>query len=251
MMNNLAFIGEQKFTAELVEKIRSGSGELPLKITHLETIEGAQSTLSSTEFDLVIDTFEGDADIYLQRILEIENVLSKQTAIAAYHPQVSTTEIWSSMKQPERFIGIHFFRIDQPTNLVEIVKPEQGDNVELRCAISQLLTSAGFSVVQIKDRPGLLAHRLLVPYLNQAAQVFDDSIASAVDIDNSVILGLGYPAGPLALLDRIGIDRHLHIAENLHRELSYSKYHAPPILKKMNQAGLIGKKAGKGFYSYE
>ena len=242
---NIAIIGEKSRTKELREKFERN--DQIQKITEVTYENLALTDLKA--YDLVVDTYEHENVI--ERLKIIESTISNSTILAAYAVNLSTSEILQHLDNPSSFVGLHFFRLGNQTNLVEIVQPENGTHDELQSTVSAFLEKAQFVTVIVKDRPGLLAHRLLVPYLNQAAQVFDDQIATGIDIDNSVKLGLGYPIGPLQLLDDMGIDQYLPKAQAIYNEIPETKYAVPPILRRMKSVNIIGRKTGKGFYKYE
>lgn len=247
-IKNVVLIGEPFMTKDIAIKVKSAKdiGEV-LEIPNLEQL----FTQSLQNYDLIIDTFEGKGSILSERLRTIENIISDQAIFSAYPSDNNVTEITRKLTKPERFIGLHFFRLMSLTDLVEIVKPEGKFNQELLNDIASFLQGAEFATVFVKDRPGLLAYRLLLPYLNQASQSFDGGIATAVDIDNSVKLGLGYPVGPLKLLDGFGINRYIEKADEIYKEIPETKYAVPPVLRRMKSAGLTGIKSGEGFYEYK
>jgi 3-hydroxybutyryl-CoA dehydrogenase len=242
---DIAIIGEKSRTNELRKKFERNDNIQ--KIVELTFQDINQIDLKS--FDLVIDIDENPNVI--ERLKGIESHILNQTVLAAYDNERSTSEILQHLNNPSRFIGLHFFRLAHLTNLVEIIQPEHDSNEELRAIVSAFLEKTQFVTVTVKDRPGLLANRLLVPYLNQAAQVFDDNIATGIDIDNSVKLGLGYPIGPLQLLDDMGIDQFISRAQPISNEIPELKYAVPPILMRMKVVNFTGRDSGKGFYKYQ
>jgi 3-hydroxybutyryl-CoA dehydrogenase len=240
----IAIIGEKSGTNELRKKIERNVNIQ--QIVELTFEDSNQFNLRA--FDLVIDLYEKNA---IERLMSIESNISNQTVLAGFDIEKSTSEILQHLNNPSRFIGLHFFRLAHQTDLVEIIQPENNMNDELRTMISTFLEKTQFVTVTVKDRPGLLANRLLAPYINQAAQAFDDNIATGIDIDNSVKLGLGYPIGPLQLLDDIGIDQYISKVQAIYNEIPETKYAVPPILNRMKVVNITGRKTGKGFYQYE
>lgn len=242
----IAVIGQHKNTSRITGKFKSAKN-----VT--EVLEGSFEEIFKLDLqsiNLVIDTDESEDSILIERLHALERKIGKDALIAAYSPTMSTTKIISTLENPGRFIGLHFFRLNPNSNLVEIVRPEKIIDVEPVKRVSQFLEEAGFKAVQVKDRPGLLANRLLIPYINQAVQAFDDGIATAEDIDNAVCLGLGYPVGPLKLLDQIGIGDYVTLATKIYQEMGEKKYIVPAKLKRMVEAGMLGEESGKGFYEY-
>lgn len=241
-------VGETNLVDSIVNKIQKNGESQQIVKGSIEEI----LTLDVRNCDLIIDTYDESIQHYKERLARIEQYVSERTVLAGFHTGESVTKIAYSLKRPKRFIGLHFFQVGKLTNLVEVVLPEgiiESEN--LANNICLWLEKSGFVPVMVKDRPGLLAFRLMIPYLNQAAQAFDDGIATSVDIDNSVMLGLGYPVGALKRLDQIGIDRFVSKAQDIFNELPEKKYAVPPILYRMIESGRLGEKSGEGFYSYE
>lgn len=234
----------------IIDGQKSQLSEINREISHT-TYEGFFQLKHADSMDLVLDMYDGDCSTLIKRLQQIESSVSEQTVIGAYSTHMSATEIVSNLRNPERFAGIHFFNFSIKKKLVEIVKPENLLNQKLLEEVSSFLEECGYAAVIVKDRPGLLANRLLIPYINQAVQAFDDEIATAVDIDHSVCLGLGYPIGPLKLLDQIGVDEYVRTVDSVYAEMSEKKYAVPPILNRMVSAKKAGQKNGVGFYEYK
>jgi 3-hydroxybutyryl-CoA dehydrogenase len=244
--HKVVIIGESELANKICNNIKKTNHVKDYAIISFDEQE-KQDLLESADF--VMD-LNDDCSMIVERVKNIENNVSEKTVIAAYSPKVSTTEIMSHLNHPARFVGTHFFRLGFKNNLVEIVRPERQGNEEILQTVSSFFEKSGYVAVIVKDRPGLLADRLIVPYFNQVAQAFDEGIASAIDIDNSVHLGLGYPVGPLALLDKVGIDKYVKRANVIHEELDELKYKVPPVLKRKVSAQLNGERNGEGFYQY-
>jgi 3-hydroxybutyryl-CoA dehydrogenase len=166
--------------------------------------------------------------------------------VASNTSALSVTTIASVLARPQRVVGLHFFNPAPLMKLVEVVAGEQTDLQTLE-ATERFASAIGKQHIRTKDRPGFLVNLLLMPYLNQVAQAYDDGIASARDIDLAVELGLGYPMGGLALLDLIGIDNHAHATVAAYEATKAPRFAPPPILARMVDAGYLGRKAGRGF----
>jgi 3-hydroxybutyryl-CoA dehydrogenase len=241
-IRNLAIIDSDNRFNELAKKVQRTTQHVTVINVPFE--EAIQNDLQS--FDLVINTNDREPSALIEQLKILEQQTSDESILSAFSTEISCTEIIQHFKNPSRFIGLHFVKLGQQTDLVEIVIPEMKFNYQSISDTSAFLEEAGFQTVKVKDRPGLLVYRLLVPYLNQAAQVYDDAIATAVDIDNAVKLGLGYPIGPLELMEEMGIENYIPKAEAIYKDLPALKYSVPPILKRMSS--LKGTKAGQGFY---
>jgi 3-hydroxybutyryl-CoA dehydrogenase len=152
-------------------------------------------------------------------------------------------------KRPQNFVGLHFFNPVPLMKLVEVVRTISTSDATYQAACD-FGKKVGKTVVTAKDTPGFVVNLLLVPYLLDAIRAFEKGVASAPDIDNGMMLGCGHPMGPLTLLDFVGLDTTLYIADIMSNEFKDIRYAAPPLLRRMVAAGMHGKKSGKGFYDY-
>jgi 3-hydroxybutyryl-CoA dehydrogenase len=151
--------------------------------------------------------------------------------------------------RPDLVVGMHFLNPPTVMSLLEVVRSIETseETVEFARAMGERL---GKKVVVAKDRAGFIVNMLLVPYLNGAVRMYEQGFASAEDIDAAVSHGLNHPMGPLTLLDHIGIDTAMHVANVLHEEFKEPSFAPPPLLKRMVAAGRLGRKSGRGFYDY-
>jgi 3-hydroxybutyryl-CoA dehydrogenase len=156
----------------------------------------------------------------------------------------------AALPDPAAGAGLHIVSGYSHLTLVEIVAAEPSASATID-AIGALVARLGLTAVPTKDRPGFLVERLVFPYLNQAVDALDDGIASAADIDRSVELGLGYPVGPLRLLDELGLDIHHASTTAIAAELPDPQFRPPPLLTRKVQAGTIGRRRGRGFFDYQ
>jgi 3-hydroxybutyryl-CoA dehydrogenase len=175
----------------------------------------------------------------------VSSIVAEDALIASNTSALSLTELAVSVDSPQRFAGLHFFNPAQLMDLVEVVAAIQ-TAPETVATLTATAEAVGKKPVSTKDRPGFLLNRLLMPYLNQAVQAYDDEIASAEDIDTAVELGLGYPIGPLRLLDMIGLDVHHHATDAAYAQTRDVHFSPPPLLSRMVDAGYLGKKSGTG-----
>ena len=200
--------------------------------------------------DLVVEAVVESVDVKKQIFKQLDGIVSEDTILATNTSSLSVTEISSSTSHPGRVIGVHFFNPAPVQGFVEIVRtvvtaPEVLEDV------SELVQALGKNPVVCGDKAGFIANTLLFGYLNHAASMYETRYASREDIDSAMRFGCGYPMGPLALLDLIGLDTAYEILDTMYRQ-GRDRLHAPaPILKQMVTAGLLGRKTGKGFYSYE
>jgi 3-hydroxybutyryl-CoA dehydrogenase len=169
--------------------------------------------------------------------------------LASNTSSIPIVDLGAASGRPDRVIGMHFFNPPPVMRLLEIIPAitTSDETSELARGFGERL---GKTCVRSADRAGFIVNRLLIPYLNSAARLVDEGTASREDIDAAITLGLGHPMGPLALMDLIGIDTTVFIAEVLHREFAEPQYAPAPVLRRMVAAGRLGRKAGRGFYDY-
>jgi 3-hydroxybutyryl-CoA dehydrogenase len=157
------------------------------------------------------------------------------------------TDLAAALPNPARVAGLHFFNPAPVMRTVEIVHALQTDPELVQALVRLVDTLPDKTPVVVKDRPGFLVNALLLPYLNDVIQELDDGLATAEDIDVALELGLGYRTGPLAMLDMIGLDVHLHATESVYAATRDNRYAPPPLLRQMVAAGQLGTKSGHGF----
>ncbi|MBC3486761.1 3-hydroxybutyryl-CoA dehydrogenase [Pseudomonas sp. SWRI50] len=185
-----------------------------------------------------------------QRILQqVAASVAADCLIATNTSSLSVTQLAASIEHPERFIGVHFFNPVPMMALVEIIRGLQTSDSTYAQAL--LVTEkVGKTPISAGNRPGFVVNRILVPMINEAIFVRQEGLASAEDIDTGMRLGCNQPIGPLALADLIGLDTLLAIMEAFHEGFSDSKYRPAPLLKEMVAAGWLGRKSGRGFFTY-
>lgn len=199
--------------------------------------------------DLVIEAATENMDLKLDLFEEIDKVSHSETIIASNTSSLSLTKLASVSNRPDKVIGMHFFNPVPMMALVEIIRALQtSDDTFTR--VDELTRELGKTPVSVKDSPGFVVNRMLVPMINEAVFILYEGIASADEIDAAMKLGAGHPMGPLALADMIGIDVCLYVMNILLEEFGDSKFRPSPLLKQMVDAGYLGRKSGKGFFDY-
>ena len=199
--------------------------------------------------DLVIEAATENMDLKLDLFEEIDKVSRPETIIASNTSSLSLTKLASVSNRPDKVIGMHFFNPVPMMALVEIIRALQtSDDTFTR--VDELTRELGKTPVRVKDSPGFVVNRMLVPMINEAVFILYEGIASADEIDAAMKLGAGHPMGPLALADMIGIDVCLYVMNILLEEFGDSKFRPSPLLKQMVDAGYLGRKSGKGFFDY-
>jgi 3-hydroxybutyryl-CoA dehydrogenase len=200
--------------------------------------------------DLVVEAVVESIEIKKQIFKQLEGIVSEDAILATNTSSLSVTEISTANSHPGRVIGVHFFNPAPVQGFVEIVQTVVTEPSVLE-DVSEVVKALGKNPVVCGDKAGFIANTLLFGYLNHAVTMYEQRYATREDIDAAMRFGCGYPMGPLALLDLIGLDTAYEILETMYRQ-GRDRLHAPaPILKQMVTAGMLGRKTGKGFYTYE
>ena len=199
--------------------------------------------------ELIIEAVPENVELKKATYREVDQYAPSHTIIASNTSSISITELGSATKRPEKVCGMHFFNPPQLMKLVEVIKGAKTSEETIRTALDVAHKMGKETVLVKKDCPGFIVNRILTPALNEAVALYWEGIADRDDIDKAVKLGLNWPMGPLMLLDYVGADTALAVAEVLERELD-PKFHACPGLKQIVKAQLLGRKTGKGFYDW-
>ena len=248
---------------DLVDRSKAGIGKsLDKAVERGKLDEDARSAaLAKLAFTTDIGAF-ADRDIVIEAVVEdlavkvdlfgrIDSVVESPTAILASNTSsIPITQISMATSRPASVVGMHFFNPATIMPLVEIISTVQSDQDVVDRAAAFASDSLGKTVVHAKDRAGFIVNKLLCPYLFEAIRMFEGGFASREDIDAAMVNGAGYPMGPLTLCDLIGNDTMLAVADSFMEEYQDPRYAAPPLLRRMVEAGLLGRKTGKGFYDY-
>jgi 3-hydroxybutyryl-CoA dehydrogenase len=215
----------------------------------LASIKGTTHYADIAKSDLVIEAATENLSIKLRILKQIEDTVADDAIIATNTSSISITQMAATLRSPARFIGLHFFNPVPVMALVELISGLQTTD-QTHDTVKAFAIALGKSPVTVKNRPGFVVNRILCPMINEAVLILDEGIATAADIDAGMKLGCNHPIGPLALADLIGLDTLLSIMEVLYEGFNDPRYRPAPMLKEMVAAGYLGRKSGRGFYSY-
>lgn len=202
------------------------------------------------DVDIVIEAIVENIDVKKKVHKQLGEICRADTILATNTSALSITEIAAATNRPDKVLGMHFFNPVPVMKLVEVI-PGVVTTDHVVQAVMELSKNIGKEPVQAKESPGFIVNRILVPYINEAANVYQEGIASAEEIDKAMKLGAGMPMGPLALADLVGIDVILAVCEFYVKEFADSKYRPSLAFRQKVRAGHLGKKSGKGFYDYK
>jgi 3-hydroxybutyryl-CoA dehydrogenase len=201
------------------------------------------------EVDFVIEAINEDMDLKKKVFKELDEVCKEEAILTSNTSALSITEISMTTSRPEKVIGVHFFNPVPVMKLVELIRGITTSE-ETFSKINKVIKDIGKNPIEVKEAPGFVVNRLLIPMINEAAFLLNEGIASVEDIDAAMVMGANHPIGPLGLADLIGLDVCLAIMETLYEEMGDPKYRPCPLLRKKVRAGQLGRKAGEGFYIY-
>jgi 3-hydroxybutyryl-CoA dehydrogenase len=232
----------EHFLTRKVEKGQIESFEIGLLTTTTELSDLAGC-------DLVIEAIVEELRPKQELFAELERVCGPDAVLATNTSALSVTEIAAATERPERVVGMHFFNPAPLMPLVEIVRAELSSDEAFEQAYA-LGETLGKQPIRCHDTPGFVVNRVLIPLLNDCVRVLDEARVSVEDLDAGMKHGAGWPMGPCELLDLVGLDVHVHASEAIYEKLREPRMAPPPRLVAMANAGLLGRKTGRGFYSY-
>jgi 3-hydroxybutyryl-CoA dehydrogenase len=199
---------------------------------------------------VIIEAATENYELKTRIFKQVDALVSAESIVASNTSSVSITKLAAAMSRPERFVGLHFFNPVPVMSLVEIVRGLETSDAT-HDAAAALAVQLGKSPITVKSAPGFVVNRILLPMVNEAFFVLAEGYASAENIDKGMKLGCNHPIGPLALADMIGLDVLLSVMQILHDEFGDSKYRPCPLLRELVAAGHLGRKSGRGVFSYE
>ncbi len=242
--------GLKAITASLDRLVKKGSIDEAKKAGMLGRVRTTTRAEDLASCDLIIEAATENETLKEKILRNVDAIARAGTIIATNTSSISITKLAASLKDPERFVGMHFFNPVPVMALVEIIRGLRTSD-ETVDAVTALAQRLGKTPIGVKNSAGFVVNRILCPMINEAIFALQEGLASAEEIDAGMKLGCNHPIGPLALCDLIGLDVELAVMEVLYGAFNDPKYRPAPLLREMVDAGMLGRKTGRGFYSYE
>jgi len=240
-------IGNIKKNLEgLVAKARLSA---PDRDTVLGRITGTTRLEDLEACDIVVEAITETQQLKNETFAKLDRICRPQAILASNTSSCNVTAMAAATKRPQQVVGLHFFNPVPLMKLVEVVRTILTDEATFNTAW-EWIRAIGKTPAAVKDSTGFIVNRLLVPYLLEAVRLLESGIASKEDIDQAMKLGCSYPMGPFTLLDLVGLDTAMYVAEVMFEEFREARFAPPPLLKRMVLAGRLGRKSGRGFYDY-
>ena len=221
----------------------------PGKKQILDRVTGATDFSAFKDCDLVIEAITENQPLKNETFARLDAICPPHALLASNTSSCNVTAMAAATKRPAQVLGLHFFNPVPLMKLVEVVQTILTDDKAVAQAY-EWVQAVGKVPVRAKDSTAFIVNRLLVPYLLDAIRAYEGGVATLEDIDTAMKLGCGYPMGPFTLLDLVGLDTTMYVAEVMFEEFREARYAPPPLLKRMVMAGQLGRKSGKGFYDY-
>jgi len=219
------------------------------KATALGRIKTATDLAALKDADLVIEAATENLELKLKIFRQLDELAKADAVIASNTSSISITKLAAATKRPDKVIGMHFFNPVPLMALVELIRGLQTSDATY-AAVEEASKAVGKSPVQVRNSPGFVVNRMLCPMINEAIFALGEGLASAAQIDEAMKLGANHPIGPLALCDMIGLDVELAVMNVLFEGFKDPKYRPAPLLVEMVEAGYLGRKTGRGFFTY-
>lgn len=236
----------ERSLAKLVEKGRLGAADREATLARIRTSTSLDAAAGA---DLAVEAVFENVAVKKEALQKLDAILPPHAILASNTSSISITVLAAAVRRPAQVIGMHFMNPVPLMQLVEVIRGLQTAD-ETAATVMETVKALGKTPVLVHDAPGFVANRILMPMINEAVFTLMEGVADAEAIDTVMKLGMNHPMGPLALADLIGLDVCLAIMEVLHRDLGDDKYRPCPLLRQMVAAGYLGRKSGRGFYTY-
>jgi 3-hydroxybutyryl-CoA dehydrogenase len=237
-------------SGSLDRAVRKGTLTEEAKAAVLGRIRTTTAAQDLAEADLVIEAATENEAIKIRILQAVDAIARPGTIIATNTSSISITRLAAATQRPDRFVGMHFFNPVPVMALVEIIRGLRTSEATVE-AVADLARTLGKTPIGVKNSAGFVVNRILCPMINEAIFTLQEGLASAEEIDAGMRLGCNHPIGPLALCDLVGLDVQLAVMDVLYSNFNDSKYRPAPLLREMVDAGMLGRKTGRGFYTYE
>jgi 3-hydroxybutyryl-CoA dehydrogenase len=230
--------------------VAKGKLDAGAKDAALARIAGTPRLEDLKECDLVVEAMTENQQLKNETFAKLDRIAPRHAILATNTSSCNVTAMAAATKRPGQVLGLHFFNPVPLMKLVEVARTILTDEGAATTA-TEWVRTIGKTPVQTRDSTAFIVNRLLVPYLLDAIRLYEGGLASLEDIDTAMKLGCGYPMGPFTLLDLVGLDTTMYVAEVMFEEFREPRYAPPPLLKRMVMAGHLGRKTGRGFYTYK
>ena len=241
--------GMGRIRGSLDKAVEKGKLEAAQRDEAAARLSGTVDLAAFEDCDLVVEAIVENPEEKRQTFAALDTAVKPEAIFASNTSSLTITQLAMSTKRPDRFVGLHFFNPVPVMKLVEVVRTLATSDDTFQSAFAFVKT-LGKEPVAARDNSGFIVNRLLVPYILDAIRAYEEGVGSLVDIDKAMQLGCGYPMGPFALLDFVGLDTTYYIANIMFEEYREKRFAPPPLLKQMVLAGRLGRKSGRGFYDY-
>ncbi len=248
--NELGEKAAERITYFLGRKVDKGQLSAEDRDAALARLQLSSELAAFADCDLVIEAIVEELEPKTALFAELERIVRPDCILATNTSALSVTEIAAATSSPERVVGMHFFNPAPLMPLVEIVRAELSSDEAVNAAY-EVGERMGKKPVRCHDTPGFVVNRILIPLLNDCIRTLDEARITPEELDTAMTAGAGWPMGPCTLVDLVGVDVHVHASEALYEKLREPRMAPPPRIVAMRNAGLLGRKSGRGFYTYE
>lgn len=241
--------GRERIEQSLATAVQRGKLSSADQDAALTRLEGTVNLSAFAECQLVIEAATENPEIKRKTFAELDQICPPETILASNTSSIPIIQMASATQRPDKVLGMHFMNPVPVMRLIEYVRAITTSDETLEAATA-FGESLGKRIIVSKDRAGFIVNFLLIPYLCESVRMLEQGFASREDIDTGMVLGTSYPMGPFTLLDYVGLDTTLYIADILFDEFKDPRFAAPTLLRQMVTAGFLGRKTGRGFYDY-